>query len=57
MTLKRRLVKLEKSVQTCLLESFGRECGRRSEKDLEFFADHGYWPEAATVVNGNGSAK
>jgi len=36
-------------------ESIGRkaldlECKNRSEDELKFFAVHGYWPEAANVV-------
>ncbi len=33
-------------------EQFERECENRSVDDLEFFADHGYWPEAAQRIQG-----
>ena len=35
-------------------EQFERECENRSIEELEFFADHGYWPEAAERT-GNGT--
>ena len=49
MSIRLRLAKIERDVD----RSFQKVCERlfdgRTEEDLEFLADHGYWPEAAAV--------
>ena len=45
---------MESAVMAKVNERFERECENRSVEELEFFADHGYWPEAAERT-GNGT--
>lgn len=46
----RRVRTLESEAATIMVEAFDRECKNRSIEEIEFFAAHGYWPEAANVV-------
>ena len=46
----RRFQMLEYKTEAVGHKALGLECKNRSEDEMKFYAVHGYWPEAADVV-------
>src|SRR5579871_6019232 len=47
LSIRSRITHLEKLRNEQMFAAHREECKRRSEEELGFFAEHGYWPEAS----------